>query len=231
MEEKIFINGIETVFLDDYDEVEIKQIVEEFEKAIKFAFEDKYIGEIVKIEIMKKYSRGDDKKINGCFNSKTRILQLKIKSLNNIKKIRNVMVHELIHARFSLGLLKIDIELFRLGIRGDYNIYMINEYMACKYSNDYSYVVHELKEWLQKDFLYYYKNRKSTDDKIRKDLCSLICSIIVASDKMKELGKNRNKIKYKDINDIAEILRKIDFLPTKSQYNELKELLTQKGFF
>lgn len=230
MEEKIFINGIETIFLDDYSDEEVKEIVEEIEKAIKFVFEDKYIGEIVKIEIMKKYSRGDDKKINGCFNSRTRILQLGIISLKNIKKIRNTIAHELMHAKFSLGLLKVDIELFKFGVRGDYNIYIINEYMACKYSNDYSYVVHELKEWLKKDFLYYYKNRKLTDSKIRKDLCSLICSIITASDKMKELGKNRNKIKYKDINDIAEILRKIDFLPTKSQYDELKELLTQKGF-
>lgn len=228
----IYVHGIPTVFEDEYEESDKDIITLELETAINCIFGEGY-GAVHEIIIIREYGRGDDIIINGCFNSKNKELKLRINSITNTKKVKNTISHELYHAKFTHDLFKKNTELFIISIRNDYTMYMINEYMACKYSNDYSYVVSELKDWIsdaQNKFNDYYKDRLLIDNNKRKNLCTLISNIIVSNDKLKELRKSSYRIKNEDIKDIASILRKIDFIPTKEQYDELKELLNTKGF-
>lgn len=228
----IHVHGIPTLFEDEYEDSDKDMIIQELEKATEHIFNEEH-GAVNKIIITRKCNRSDNTIINGYFDSKDKRLELGIKSLVNMKKNKNTIAHELYHAKFDYDLFEKNTELFMISIRNDYTMYMINEYMACKHGDDYSCVISDLKGWMddaQSKFIHCYKDRLLVDNYKRKNLCSLISRIIVSNDKLKELGKKSYKIKNEDIKDIALILRKIDFIPTKEQYEELKGLLNNKGF-
>ena len=74
-------------------------------------------------------------------------------------------------------------ELISLKRNDDKALYFIEEYMACKISNDYSHSVEELKEWTREKFNIYYNERKNiVGDKELKGVASLIAMDIVSND-------------------------------------------------
>ena len=99
--------NIEVVFKSNFTDEEKIIIIDELDKAITFIFNRDYlIGEIVKIIIMRNYDSGDGKIINGCFTSKSRVIELGTVYINNIRRFRNLICHELTHTKFTFELIK-----------------------------------------------------------------------------------------------------------------------------
>ena len=164
----------------------------------------------------------------GCFNNISRILNL---NYNGDKDtFKNTIVHELTHAKFNIDLRLKNKCLWDILIRDcDPAIYMINEYMACKSGNKYSFNLKELEHInsCQDNFQFYYKQRKIKDNAL-KELASLICNIIISEDILKQHKYKTRSIYINHILDIKKVLETIDFIPQKEQYENLVSVLRKK---
>lgn len=181
---------------------------------------------VSRIEVDSKEMIAEDGSIiNGVFNSKTRVLKMRSK-ISNINKYRNTVIHELNHAKFNTDLACNDTNLFMKNMMGDFTIYLINEYMACKNSAEYSYDFKEMKEFYKLQDSYLYNKKHKTD----KEIATLISMIIVSEEIIRRNGGKTKGIYISEIKNIKNELEKIDFIPTLEQYENLKRLLLKYNF-
>ncbi|MDU3548961.1 MAG: hypothetical protein E7F83_16265 [Clostridium sp.] len=228
------IKGIKIKFTNDLND-NIKNVIRnELEIAIKY-FEKtascccrSYIEEIIiKYESIK---ISNNFNINGIFNQFNRVMTLSYNG--DVSKFKNTIIHELTHAKFNTDLAINNTELWRKSMEYDSAIYMINEYMAIKYSSNYCYTVEDFKHVnsCQNNFKDYYKFRENYNIDNLKTLATFICSIIISEEILKRNRVKMYRVYIKDILDIKKELEKIDFIPTEEQYQALLKLLKEKGY-
>ncbi len=247
-EEKI--RNILVDFDDNYNKVTKNLLKKEIESAIKWYEEVNACNCALHIEYIiitsEKIGNEDDIIPNSIFSNfnsgrefdyESRILILEYNSNTRLAGFRNIIAHELSHARFNFemlnnGIKKNDISLNdKLISDVDPAISMIDEYMACKYSNMYYYDLESLRHFnaCQDNFNNYYDERKNKAGAL-KPLATLICNIIISDNVLKTNNIKTMGIYNKDVREIRKKLEKIDFIPTEEQYNSLVSFLKEKEY-
>lgn len=220
------------IFGEGYTHEEEKIIVNEIKNAIKYVFKKNEMSYVGAIKVVKEYTRGDSSILNGEYNIKDNSITICTKrtaDLKNINKLKNIICHELVHLKFSWEI--INYPDFIPKMNGDIPMYYINEFIACKISNNYSYVTSDLKKYIRKNINEFYeKDRVDSNINIQKDLASEISMYIIAEEILKKAGKNIPKIKEKYILKIANILKNIKFIPTELEYKNIRDELISQGF-
>lgn len=233
---EIRIEGVLVKFDESYNSQIIERLESELNNAIKDfkkILEERHVTYVPHIEIITKKIE-DGLKINGSFSYRTRIIKLQYNDNDNdnFNKFRQTCVHELCHAKFNDALITKNMDLLKISTTGrDPAIYIIDEYMACKYSNMNYNNLAELKHIndCQDNFNYYYKDRKISVG-ASKELATLISMIIISDYILKNNNIKTKGIYNKDIIDIKKILEDIEYTPTSEQYSSMRALLKSKQY-
>lgn len=226
------INSIKIVYKD----INIKDknlIGEEINSAIKY-FEKTYkctcCTYVKKIEVNSKEMLSDNnEKVSGKFIPSTRTIELG-SEISNLNKYKNVIIHELCHAKFNIDLLIKEQQLFNLYIKGDITIYLINEYIACRESIKYSYDMNEINIFYdcKKDYKLFEDYKY--DIKKNKSISYLIVMIILSENLLRDKKIKMEDVFVKEITDIKEKLEKVEFIPDLKQYIDIREQLNKSNF-
>lgn len=210
-----------------------KLIAKEINSAIKY-FEKTYgctcCTYVKKIEVNSKDILSDNnEKVSGKFIPSNRTIELG-SEISNLNKYKNIIIHELCHAKFNIDLLIKEQQLFNLHINGDIAINLINEYIACRESIKYSYDINEINMFYDCKKNYKLFEDYKYDIKKNKSIAYLIAMIIISENILRDKKIKIEDVFIKEITDIKEKLEKIKFIPNLKQYIDVREQLNKSNF-
>lgn len=214
IDEYTFIN---VKFENTYDEKSINTILTETKNAIYYVFGKYYSYPSIEIMFVNKLEV-NGYIINGVANPETLKITIATRNINNINKLKNCICHELIHIKFAFDNLSKIIEI----INGNIAMYYINEFWACKISNNYSYVSEDSNVFKNLDLDQEVNKINSDCIENKKVLAGSICKCIIENNLIDNTLENNKKY--------LTLMRKIEeigFLPTEKDISDIKNELVK----
>lgn len=213
---KIDFSIFKVKFDESYTKYEMKIILGEINKAIKYVFGELYNHPDIEIMFIDKLNVGDYE-MRGMVDERDHSICIAKSDIKNINQLKNCICHELVHIKFTFE----NLNKYRKILNENMGMYYIDEFWACKISNNYSpsgkysYIFKGLD--LDRQVL-----QMSNQSVIgQKCLATSVCSCIIENYGEENILESNKKYLI-----LKNIIEQIGFKPTEDDLKMLeKELL------